>query len=221
VDQARLRQKGREKFGDDASRMLFVDEALQQASGRSIARYRAGRFERYSYVADLGCGIGGDALALSEVAEDLLGLDLDPVRLLFAEHNLRVAGGGATTTLDCADWTGYPFPSAIQAAFADPGRRVEGRRVFSLRDIEPPVDRILEVQRRVPDLGVKVMPGVPDEEVPEECEVEFISESGTLKEAVLWFGELREGPARVATRRCLYVNRKQSGKAISARGAGA
>jgi hypothetical protein len=81
----------------------------------------------------------------------------------------------------------------------DPGRRVEGRRVYSLHEIQPPIEQILEVQRRLPTLGVKVMPGVPDEEVPEHCEVEFISEAGTLKEAVLWFGELRRGSERVAT----------------------
>jgi methylase of polypeptide subunit release factors len=118
IDQARLRQKGREKFGEAALRMLFVEEALQQASGRRIATYRAQRYRPYSHIADLGCGIGGDALALSEVAEDLLALDLDPVRLFFAGHNLRVAGGGARVTLERADWTGYAYPPNVQAAFA-------------------------------------------------------------------------------------------------------
>ncbi|MGH2541510.1 MAG: THUMP-like domain-containing protein, partial [Ardenticatenaceae bacterium] len=69
-------------------------------------------------------------------------------------------------------------------------------------EIEPPLDRILEVWKRIPNLGVKVMPGVADEELPSQCEVEFISERGTLKEAVLWFGALRPGAARSATVLC-------------------
>lgn len=46
---------------------------------------------------------------------------------------------------------------------------------------------------------MKVAPGVADEELPPGAEVEFISEAGTLKEAVLWFGPLRTGAARRAT----------------------
>nr|MBA3534988.1 SAM-dependent methyltransferase [Ardenticatenales bacterium] len=129
----------------------------------------------------------------------LLAIDLDPVRLLLADHNLRVAGGGALTTFEQADWTHFPFPPSVEAAFADPGRRVEGRRVFTLHETEPALPAILAVQQRLPNLGVKVMPGVADNEIPEYAEVEFISEGGTCKEGVLWFGALRTGAARSAT----------------------
>ncbi len=199
LDQARLRHRATAKFGERARGMLFVEEALEQASGQRIARWRAARYARFGDVADLGCGIGGDALALAERVPALLALDLDPVRLLFAEHNLRVAGQGADARFEQADWSDYRFPPSVEAAFADPARRVAGQRVFSLRSIEPPLDAILTVQRRLLNLGVKVMPGVADEELPEGCEVEWISEGGTLKEAVLWFGALRPGAARSAT----------------------
>ncbi len=199
LDQARLRAKGGEKFGELATRMLFTDEALQQASGQRIARYRAARFAPFGVVADLGCGIGGDALALGERVAGLLALDLDPVRLFFAEHNLRVARLATVARFEHADWTRFDFPAAVEAAFADPARRVGGQRVFSLHEIEPPLAAILALQTRLPHLGVKVMPGVADEEIPLDAEVEWISERGTLKEAVLWFGALRRGTARTAT----------------------
>ena len=199
LDQARLRQKAVAKFGALAPQMLFVDEALQQASGQTIARYRAARYASFAHVADLGCGIGGDALALSEQCEALLALELDPVRTLLAEHNLRVAGGAAATQVIAADWTTYPFPPTVAAAFADPARRINGRRVFSLHQMEPPLSAILTVQRSIPHLGAKVMPGVRDHELPAECEVEWITEGRTCKEAVLWFGALRSGVARTAT----------------------
>ena len=49
LDQARLRQKAVAKFGALAPQMLFVDEALQQASGQTIARYRATRYASFAH----------------------------------------------------------------------------------------------------------------------------------------------------------------------------
>jgi hypothetical protein len=61
-------------------------------------------------------------------------------------------------------------------------------------------------RRQTPAIGVKVAPGVADEELAalddssagEPFEVEFISVDGELKEAVLWFGPLAT-PGRQAT----------------------
>jgi hypothetical protein len=75
------------------------------------------------------------------------------------------------------------------AAYVDPARRVQGRRVFSLSAIQPPLTTLLELSRRVPLLVVKVMPGIRDAELPESCAIEFVSHAGVCKEAVLWFGD--------------------------------
>jgi hypothetical protein len=72
------------------------------------------------------------------------------------------------------------------------------RRVFRLADLEPPIGAVLALLERVPDVALKATPGVDYAEVPSQATVEFISEKGTLKEALLRFGALR-GPARVAT----------------------
>ena len=199
VDQARLRQKAVVKFGPMAQKMLFLDEALQQASGQAIAGYRAQRYESFEHVADLGCGIGGDAIALQAHGKQLLAFDLDPIRVCFAEYNLRVANKTTDFEVMIADWTTYGFSSPIQAAFADPTRRINGRRVFSLHQMQPPLSAILALRQQLPHVGVKVMPGVRYTELPPECEVEWITEGGTCKEAVLWFGELRSDVARRAT----------------------
>ncbi len=199
LDQARLRIKAVTKFGEVAREMLFTDEALQQASGISIANYRARRYAPFGGVADLGCGIGGDTLALSHVAAHLLALDLDPVRLMIARYNVNTVGGNAVSHFEQQDWTTYPFPKEISAAFADPARRTEERRVFSLHEIIPPISAVLATQQTLPHMGVKVMPGVPDNEIPPTAEAEWISEGGICKEGVLWFGGLRQGVARTAT----------------------
>src|SRR4051794_21319965 len=62
LDTVLLRKKAATKFAQ-AERMVFDREALEMASGEATAAHRATRFVGRGPVADLGCGIGGDALA--------------------------------------------------------------------------------------------------------------------------------------------------------------
>src|SRR4051794_7459200 len=67
VTQRRLRTKAHAKFGNFADRMLFTRAGLEQATRLSVAARHAARFRDagMTSVADLGCGIGGDALGLA------------------------------------------------------------------------------------------------------------------------------------------------------------
>ncbi|MBA3945324.1 MAG: hypothetical protein H0X37_12260 [Herpetosiphonaceae bacterium] len=47
-------------------------------------------------------------------------------------------------------------------------------------------------------MGVKVAPGIDYDALPWDCEVEVVSLGGEVKEAVLWFGQLKQG-SRTAT----------------------
>jgi hypothetical protein len=91
-------------------------------------------------------------------------------------------------------------PPAAEAIFFDPARRSGGRRVFALEAYQPAVSLAHSWRARTPAIGVKVAPGVTDEELAalEVDEVEFISVDGELKEAALWFGPLAS-PGRRAT----------------------
>jgi hypothetical protein len=134
------------------------------------------------------------------VAHPVLAIDRDPLRLAILRENARVHGLDRRIAPIRADLTRFAPPRA-DALFCDPGRRTaDGRRVFSTGAYQPPLGLIIGWREVVPTLGVKVSPGIAREEWPsaEEAEIEFISEGGTLKEAVLWFGPLR-GAARRAT----------------------
>ena len=69
LSQSKLRARARAKFGEFASRMLFTEAGLEQATRLQVAALHAGRFARagIGHVADLGCGIGGDALAMAAI----------------------------------------------------------------------------------------------------------------------------------------------------------
>jgi SAM-dependent methyltransferase len=188
---ARLRLRAAAKFST-AQSLYFTREALEQASGERIAGYRAGRYRPYGRVADLCCGAGGDSLALAQVAE-LIAVDRDPLRLAMAAANARALGLAERISFREADLEHMPLPDAA-AIFFDPARRSDGRRVFALSDYRPPVALARRWRERVPAIGIKIAPGVSDEEIAAlddpTLEVEFISVGGELKEAVLWHGPL-------------------------------
>jgi SAM-dependent methyltransferase len=196
VTLARLRLRATAKFSG-AERMFFTEEALEQASGEAISHYRARRYVPFPRVADLGCGIGGDTLGLAVAGHQVIAVDHDLLRARMAQANARVYGVDQRVHVICADLRGQPWDTS--AAFVDPARRVDGRRVFSLYEMMPPLADVLALRAWAPHLGVKAHPSVEDRELPRDCEVEFISEDGTCKEAVLWFGDLATEARRRAT----------------------
>ena len=225
LDQARLRERARGKF-PLADRLLFVDDALQQASSRAVATYRAQQFAAFLnpsllfapnpplstlhsplstphpppstlLVADLGCGIGADTIALAEAGLHVLAVERDPVRARIAQVNVAALDLADRVEVRCEDWTTAHFD--VDAAFVDPSRRSGEQRIFRLADMEPPFSAVLALSEQTPAMAVKTMPGIADEDIPPNAEVEFISERGAMKEALLRFGGLRTGAARRAT----------------------
>jgi predicted RNA methylase len=192
-----LRQRAAAKFAR-ASAMYFTREALEQASGEIIAAYRSERYRTCAQIADLACGIGGDALALAHVGH-VTAVDRDPLRLAMAAANARACGVAERITLLQADLE-RELPPRVDALFFDPARRRGARRVFALDAYSPPVTLVRRWRQATPAIGVKVAPGVGDDELATlgDLEAEFISLDGELKEAVLWFGSLAS-PGRRAT----------------------
>ena len=195
VTLARLRRRAATKF-PDADRLFLTAEALEQASAWEVAQQHAAWLDRHAppgMVLDLGCGIGGDLLALAR-RRRVIAYELDGVRAAFAEANVAALGLAEQVEVRCRDWVADLHADRLPpaaGAFADPARRVDERRVFRLDQLQPPIDPLLQLQAAVPALGVKVMPSVADADLPPGCGVEFVSHVGVCKEAVLWFGPPR------------------------------
>ena len=188
-----LRRLAAAKFSR-ANEMFFVRAALEQASPEVVAQHRARRFAALgcTHVADLGCGIGGDALALAAQA-DVTGVEWEPVRLAMAQENVRVYGHGERFHPLQADLVSLTPLAQMDALFFDPAR------FFSLAQYRPPLSLIDTWRAVVPDTAVKISPGVDYAELPDDAEVEFVSLEGEMKEAVLWYGRFRSGVQRRAT----------------------
>ena len=195
-----LRQHAVVKFSK-AEQMYFVRPALEQASAELVAQHRARRFANLGcqQIADLGCGIGGDALALAANAA-VTGVDWEPVRLAMAQENVRIYGHGQRFHPLQADLHSLSPLRQMDALFFDPARRDEqGHRFFSLAQYQPPISLIDQWRAFVPETAVKISPGVDYAELPDAAEVEFISLNGEMKEGVLWYGRFHSGVQRRAT----------------------
>ena len=199
VEQTLLRRRAAEKFSR-AAEMLFVRDALEQSTREPLARHRARRFAPFSRVADIGCGIGGDSIALAGEVSHVFAVDIDRTRLEFAAHNAAVYDVRQKIGFAQADGLWLPAPSAaIDAVFADPARRSDGKRTFNPKMYRPPPDELLRRFGQKP-LGVKLAPGIDFSGLPPHAEIEIVSFGGEAKEAVLWLNGLAmAGVSRRAT----------------------
>jgi hypothetical protein len=190
VSLAQVRLKAWEKFGADAQKMFFTEDALQQASDRRIRHYRAGLIPQ-RFIMDVCCGIGADSLAFAAAGSTVYGIDLDPVRVAMARLNAAVMEL-MNAQFEVRDATDIQTVDDVAALFFDPARREDdGRRIYNVEDYQPPLSIIR--QWRVPQILVKLSPGVQlgqlaDYDIAGGNGLEFISVEGALKEALLWMG---------------------------------
>ncbi|MGW3648771.1 THUMP-like domain-containing protein [Streptomyces sp. NPDC000878] len=190
LGQERLRQRAVAKFGaGDAGRMFFTPNGVEQSTRASVAAYRAGRFRELGVasVADLCCGIGGDAVALARAGIRVLAVDRDPLTVAVARANVEALGIGGLVEVREADVADVDV-SAYDALFVDPGRRGGRGRIFDPEAYSPPLSWAVGAARKAPLAALKIAPGVPHEAIPGEAGAEWISDGGDVKEAVLWFG---------------------------------
>ncbi|MEW2519762.1 class I SAM-dependent methyltransferase [Actinacidiphila alni] len=194
--QARLRQRAVAKFGaEDAYRMYFTPNGVEQSTRASVAAHRAARFKELGVrrLADLCGGIGGDAIALARAGIQVLAVDRDAPTCAAARANAAALGLADLIEVRCADVTEVDT-AGYDAVFVDPARRTGRGRTFDPEAYSPPLSWALTAARTVPVAAVKVAPGIPHEAVPEDAEAEWVADGGDVKEAALWFGT---APGRV------------------------
>lgn len=198
LTQSRLRAAAKEKFGQFAARMLLTEAGLQQATRLEVATHHARRFRDAgcTHIADLGCGLGGESLAMAGLGLRVTAVEQDTATAACATVNLtpfplvRVVHADATT-LNLATL-------GVDGLFADPARRDGSARLSRPEDWSPPLDVVLGWRRAVPALGVKVAPGIDLNLLPSDSFVQWTSVGGEVVEAAIWCGPLAPHPGRSA-----------------------
>ena len=196
LSQARLRARARVKFGPFADRMLFSSDGLEQATRLRVAALHAGRFAEagLTRIADLGCGIGADALAMAALELDVLAVERDEVTATLAAFNLAPF---PSARVELADATVVDL-EGIDALWLDPARRAGGQRFSDPDDWSPSLDWTF-AQARLRPAGVKLAPGLDRALIPDDVEAQWISVDREVVELVVWSGVLaRPGVRRAA-----------------------
>ena len=197
LTQQRLRARAAAKFGPFAQQMLFTADGLEQATRLAVSAHHAARYAAagISKVADLGCGIGGDAVALAGLDLPVLAVDRDEATAALATINLMPF---PHASVECTDAMEINLTErGVDAIFADPARRAQGRRITDPEQWSPALSRVLSLRESVPALGVKVAPGIDHTALPSDSHTQWVSVDGDVVEAAIWCGPLApEGPGR-------------------------
>ena len=203
LTQAKLRKRAQAKFGEFADQMLFTEAGLEQASRLKVAALHAGRFRSagISEVADLGCGIGAESMALASLGINVHAFELDEVTAAVATYNLAPF---ENVKVDIADVEQLDL-SQFEALFFDPARRelhgpkkATTQRHFDPANYSPNYNFCIEKAKTKPT-GIKLGPGHDKKQIPEGTEAQWVSVDGDLVEMGLWFGKVaRENVARSA-----------------------
>lgn len=190
LEQARLRSRARAKFGDFADRMLFTPAGLEQATRLRVAARHAGRFAEagIDVVADLGCGIGADSLAIAALDLGVVAVERDEATAAVAAYNLAPFPS-ARVELGSAEETDL---AGVGAVWLDPARRDGATRLADPGDWSPSLDWAFDLARRMP-AGIKLGPGLDRALLPEGMEAQWISVDREVVELVLWSGSLARG----------------------------
>jgi hypothetical protein len=222
VEQAHLRQRAREKFAR-AEELYFTRDGLEMASAEPVARHTAARFAGLARVWDLCCGIGGDALALARVAEEVIAVDREPLAVALLAANAEALGVAARVTgvpAAVEEYVAAHSAEAPAAIFCDPSRRESARAARRPEAYAPPLAWCLALTAVTPRVAIKVSPALDYEPLlaAGAVEAEVISWRGECRELLLWLGAFRTCTRR-ATNVSAGVTLTDEGPASDALGA--
>ncbi|PZM94434.1 MAG: SAM-dependent methyltransferase [Actinobacteria bacterium] len=215
LTQVELRRRAVSKFGPAAGEMFFTRAGLEQATRAVVAERRAARLRAAGVrtLADLGCGLGADAIAAARAGIRVHGIEADPLTAALAAANAAAANVSELFTVEVGDATTVDL-SGFDAVFCDPARRESGtgRRVFDPAAYSPPWSFVTSLAERVPRTVLKVAPGIDHALLPPDAEAEWVSVDGDLVEATIWCGPLARVPRRATLLTEKLTEKKERGE---------
>ncbi len=202
--QAQLRTRAQQRF--PGAPRWWTAGGLEQATRPQVAARHAHRFRAagLTAVADLGCGVGSDSLALAQAGLRVLAVDRDADALAALQLTAHGLGVAERVTTRQADFTAMAAQIDPRwGVFCDPARRAETGRRMHPEAWSPRWSWVVALAAQHPQLGAKVAPGIPHEMLPTAAQTEWTSVDATLVEAAVWWGDLRlchrPGARRIAT----------------------
>ena len=180
-----------------ARQLWLTGTGVEQATAWEVARHKAARFAVCGEVADLCCGIGSDAAALSHACR-VMAVDRSPAMVHRATWNVAVIGRPERFAARCGDVTAEDW--AGRFVHADPDRR-DGRERPGrwLEHYQPGLEWMQRLTTTARGGAIKVGPASDFPGKFPGCEIELVSLGGECREATIWFGEMAGAECARAT----------------------
>ena len=189
-----LRARAKSKFSR-ASEMFFHRRGLEQSTDECIASYKAARYRGAPQVIDLCCGLGGDAMGLSQECLQLTLVDSSAPTVVFAQENVKLLGTARieASVANVHDVNLRPYSHW----HLDPDRRPRGPRRSDPAKCEPPLPEFLEADGLSPNGAIKLAPAATvNPFLSLGAELEWIGHGRECQQQVAWFGECARHPGK-------------------------
>ncbi|MEM0134339.1 MAG: methyltransferase [Thermoplasmatales archaeon] len=171
--------------------LAFDKEGFRMSTPLIIAKYKAERLKSKE-IADLGAGIGIQALNFALVSDRVIAVENDARRVEYLKKNAEIMN---IRNLDVIEGNAFDpeitdMVSETETVHSDPSRRKAGER-WSFEDLSPnPLDIIRTYKSD--NLSFDLPPLFPRELIPNEWELEYISLSGELKRLSAYVGKAKK-----------------------------
>jgi hypothetical protein len=185
MEQRKLRAKARRKC-PWAADMIFTPLGVEQLTHHELAKHKAARLPaELRSLADICCGMGGDALAVPGSIR-VAGVDNSRAALLAWRHNVGRRRSGNLAVL--ADASRCPVKA--DAAYLDPARRMGGGEHWDEDDLSPGWGVIETLVSRYRGMAIKLGPGSAPPPFLEDYEWEYLGLNDECLELTVWTGFL-------------------------------
>ncbi len=182
MELSQLQIKAKAKFSR-AENMLFTKVGYEQATSERISRYKASLFPPGVDVADICCGIGGDAIGLA-VGRRVIAIDSQSLMCQFSAANLELYE--RTNFETRAVEFSREVCTEFECLHFDPDRRVAGRTILP-NDFSPSLQSIIAaIGNRLAAIKLAPASKLPHE-LREKTHCEWIGESREAKQQIVWF----------------------------------
>ena len=172
-------------------KLTATKEDLRWATNELVADWRAERM-KCDRIADVGCGIGLQAMSFAKKCPHVLAIDIDGEKIKSAKANAKKLNFKNIDFVegDALDEKIHEKAKGCQAVFLDP-ERSESAKARSIDDMKPDIKEFLTWYSDITSsIAIEFPPQIKD--IPLDCEKEYISINGKLNRLTLYFGGLRK-----------------------------
>lgn len=168
-------------------------DGIRFATPEPVAKYRAQRL-KCNTIADISCGIGGQAIYFAEECESVYAIEIDSKKIAYAKKNCKTLGIDNIEFI-CGDALSEEVIEQLpqlDIVFSDPARP-PNEKIRDINSLKPPIPEVINAYgSRSSNFAFEASPQIMPDRVPFDCEKQYLSLDGKLNRLNLYFGDIKK-----------------------------